>query len=162
MNHFPTLSSPSPTQVHCPSFTPEERALIDEEVQSLLAKSAIHPVDPSTPGQVAHIFVVPKKDGGLRPVINLKPFNKSCLTPPHFRMEGVPDVIRLLNLGDWAASIDLKDAFFHVPICLEHCKLLRFFWDGVLYEFLVLPFGLATAPFVFTKLTYRWRRFSGP
>ena len=32
--------------------------------------------------------------------------------------------------------------------------MLRFFWDGVWYEFLVLPFGLATAPFVFTKLTY--------
>ena len=101
-------------------------ALIDEEVQSLLSKEAIHPVDPSTPGQVAHIFVVPKKDGGMRPVINLKPFNKSCLDPPHFRMEGVPDVIRLLNPGDWAASIDLKDAFFHIPICREHCKLLRF------------------------------------
>ena len=153
MTRFPTLSSPSPSQVHSPSFTPEERALIDEEVVSLLAKGAIHPVDPSTEGQVAHIFVVPKKDGGLRPVINLKPFNKACLDPPHFKMEGVPDVIRLLNPGDWAASIDLKDAFFHVPICREHCKLLRFFWDGVLYEFLVLPFGLATAPFVFTKLT---------
>ena len=35
---------------------------------------------------------------------------------------------------------------------LQH--LLRFFWDGVWYEFLVLPFGLGTAPFVFTKLTY--------
>ena len=99
------------------------------------------------------VFLEKEKDGGMRPIINLKPFNKTFLDPPHFRMEGIPDVIRLLNPGDWAATIDLKDAFFHVPIFSDHCKLLRFFWDGVLYEFLVLPFGLVTATFVFTKLT---------
>ena len=132
MSHFPPLSTPSPNQVRCPNFTLEERQLIDEEVQSLLQKGAIHKADPRTPGQVTHLFLVPKKDGGMRPIINLKPFNKTFLDPPHFRMEGIPDVIRLLNPGYWAATIDLKDAFFHVAIFSDHCKLLRFFWDGVL------------------------------
>ena len=68
---------------------------------------------------------MPKKDGGMRPVINLKPFNKSCLDPPHFHMEGVPVVVRLLIPGDWVAFINLKDAFFHIRIFLELCKLLR-------------------------------------
>ena len=65
-------------------------------------------------------------------------------------MEGIPDVIRL---EDWPVSIDLKDAFFHIPILKTHCKFLRFFWRGKLYQFLVLPFGLCTAPFIFTKIT---------
>ena len=153
MTSTPRLSTPRPSQVFSPVFSDEEAAVIREEVQSLLAKAAVRPADPSSPGQVTHLFVVPKKDGGMRPIINLKPFNKTFLDPPHFKMEGPKDVIRLLRPGDWAASIDLKDAYFHVPIFREHCKMLRFFWDGILYEFLVLPFGLATAPYVFTKLS---------
>ena len=55
--------------------------------------------------------------------------------------------------GDFGASIDLKDAYFHLRIHPSQRKFLRFIWRGKLYEFLVLPFGLCTAPFIFTKLT---------
>ena len=49
-------------------------------------------------------------------------------------------------------SIDLKDAYFLIPIHNTHKKYLRFQYNSVLYEFNCLPFGLCTAPFVFTKL----------
>ena len=54
-------------------------------------------------------------------------------------------------------SLDLKDAYLHVPIILQHRKFLRFALrdhQGILriYQWGVLPFGLATAPRVFTKL----------
>ena len=50
------------------------------------------------------------------------------------------------------ASIDLKDAYFTVPIAKEHRKFLRFIWQDRVYEFTCLPFGLACAPRVFTKV----------
>lgn len=50
------------------------------------------------------------------------------------------------------ASLDLKDAYFLVAIHSTYKKFLRFRWQGKLYEFNVLPFGLSTAPFVFTKI----------
>ena len=50
------------------------------------------------------------------------------------------------------ASIDLKDAFFLVPVHESSRIYLRFLWGSKLFEFTCLPFGLCTAPYVFTKL----------
>ena len=68
-------------------------------------------------------------------------------------MDTTKDVANLLQPGDWAATIDLKDAYFHVPIGKRSRKFLRFGWRGRWYEFPVLPFGLSPAPLVFTRLT---------
>ena len=58
----------------------------------------------------------------------------------------------LLREGDWMASIDLKDAYLSVTIWEDHRKYLRFQWRDNLYELQSLPFGLSSAPRVFTKL----------
>ena len=50
------------------------------------------------------------------------------------------------------ASIDLKDTYFSVIMAQQVRKLLRFSWQGQIYEFQCLPFGLSSAPRVFTKL----------
>jgi len=50
------------------------------------------------------------------------------------------------------AKIDLKDAYFLVPIHPAHQKFLQFQWMGITYQFCCLPFGLSYAPRTFTKL----------
>ncbi len=100
---------------------------------------------------VSTLFAVPKKDGGTRPVINLKEVNQ-FLNYRHFKMEGIHLLRDLLQPQDWLGKIDLKDAYFAVPIWQNHQKFLRFLWKGSLMEFACLPFGLASAPRVFTKL----------
>ena len=50
------------------------------------------------------------------------------------------------------AKLDLKDAYFTVPINQEHQKFLRFVVDQVRYQFTCLPFGLSCAPWAFTKV----------
>lgn len=50
------------------------------------------------------------------------------------------------------STIDLKDAYYLVSVDKAHRKYLRSSFNGVLYEFTCLPFGLATAPRVFTKI----------
>ena len=47
--------------------------------------------------------------------------------------------------GDFALSIDLHDAYLHVPIVKHHQGFLCFVWHNVPYQWKVLPFGLATA-----------------
>lgn len=44
---------------------------------------------------------------------------------------------------DW--SIDLRRAIFHVAIHPNHKHFLRFAFEGVAYEYPVLPFGLSLA-----------------
>lgn len=50
------------------------------------------------------------------------------------------------------ASVDLLDAFLLVPVHVSCRKFLRFVFEGRLYQFKVMPFDLATAPYVFTKI----------
>lgn len=50
------------------------------------------------------------------------------------------------------ATLDLEDAYLLVPIFEGHRKFLRFQWRNKTYEFTALPFGLSTAPYIFTKI----------
>ena len=64
-------------------------------------------------------------------------------------MEGVYTLKQILNPGDWLAKVDLKDAFFVIPIHVAHRKYLRFMFQRKVYEFNCLPFGLSSAPCFF-------------
>ncbi len=128
----------------------QECESIDEEVTKLMQKAAVRQVE-ATEGQfLSRVFLVPKKDGSQRPVVNLKPLN-CFIKPQHFKMEGTRMVKDLLTQGDWMVSVDLKDAYLSVPVAEEHRKFLRFEWNQRIYEFQCLPFGLSSAPRVFTK-----------
>ena len=72
---------------------------------------------------------------------------------PSFKMPTLKNVWQLIQQGDFAFSIDLQDAYLHVPIVKHHRHFLHFVWCNVPYQWKVLPFGLATAPRVFTSLT---------
>ncbi|KAL0192436.1 hypothetical protein M9458_010732, partial [Cirrhinus mrigala] len=52
--------------------------------------------------------------------------------------------------GDWFLSLGLKDAYFHIQIAPHHRRFLRFAFEGVAYQYTVLPF-LSLAPRTFTK-----------
>ena len=85
-------------------------------------------------------------------MINLKNLNQ-FLTYEHFKMEGVHMLRDLLKKkGDFMVKLDLKDAYFTVPIWVKHQKFLRFIWKENLFEFACLPFGLASALRVFAKI----------
>ena len=57
------------------------------------------------------IFTGDKKEGNKRIILNLKKFNK-FVNYKHFKMESINNVINLVKLNVYMASIDLKDAFF--------------------------------------------------
>lgn len=131
------------------STTPSPPLL--EEISSLLHKDAIEQVtDPSTPGFHSRYFPVPKKDGGLRPILDLRDLNL-YISPRKFRMASLDTIIPLLQWGDWFVVIDLKDAYFHISIAPSHRRFLLFGIQHNIYQFKSLPFGLSTAPRVFTK-----------
>ena len=54
--------------------------------------------------------------------------------------------------GEWVSSIDLSDAYLHIPIHPNSRKYLRFCYKAQVFQFTSLPFGLATAPQVFTMI----------
>ncbi|XP_063784392.1 uncharacterized protein LOC134933255 [Pseudophryne corroboree] len=67
-------------------------------------------------------------------------------------MESLRAVIASLEGGDLMVSLDIKDAYLHVPIYPPHQAYLRFAVQDCHYQFQTLPFGLSTAPRIFTKV----------
>ena len=70
----------------------------------------------------------------------------------HFKLESLDQLRYILKPNDWMTKLDLKDAYHTIPINERHRRYLRFQWKGKFFEFTCLPFGLSSAPFVFTKL----------
>ena len=150
-----------PSQICTPRklvFPKAEADCLSAEIESLLQKDAISPICPpfdettSEHGFVSQLFAVPKKDGGIRPVVNLKALNSHVQQVP-FKMEGIHILKDILRPGDWMTKIDLKDAYFSIPVSSHDRKFLRFRWQGKMYQFNCLPFGLSSAPWIFTKAT---------
>lgn len=125
--------------------------IIDQCVSQLLSAEFISPCEFCENQFVSPIFTVPKPNGTHRFILNLKELNKFIKTD-HFKMEDYRTALRLLNRNDFMATIDIKDAYFLIRINKPDRKKLRFRWKSQLYEFNVLPFGLCTAPLVFTKI----------
>ena len=67
-------------------------------------------------------------------------------------MDTLASAISMMTSQSFMASVDLKDAFYSVPISSSHQKYLKFMWDGQLYKFVCFPNGLACCPHMFTKL----------
>ena len=100
---------------------------------------------------ISKVFLVPKKTGDFRSVINLKPLNQ-FVEKIHFKMENIHMALNCISPGDFMVSVDLKDAYFSVPIFQPHRRYLRFLWNFKRYEFTCLPFSYSLAPRVFTKI----------
>ena len=91
-------------------------AQFPEAIDGLLAKQAVERVqDPSSPGFYRRLFLVQKKNGKWRPVIDLKDLTL-FLSKPTFKMETTALIKSSFQPGHWGVSLDLSDAFFHVPI----------------------------------------------
>ncbi len=62
---------------------------------------------------------MPKRDGGLRTILDLRPINRALGKRP-FRMLTLKQILAQIRPGDWFASVDLKDAYFHIQIAPHH------------------------------------------
>ena len=100
---------------------------------------------------VSRIFTVPKSDGSRRLILDLKNLN-SFLTTPKFKMSNHNVLRKVLPHGSYMAKIDIKDAYLHLPIAYRLQKFLSFVHNHKVYAFQALPFGLAIAPYIFTRI----------
>ena len=152
----PFKDSPPPlsrTPVSFPTYragSPRAQAL-RQEVEAMLAKGALEIARDPGPGFYSRLFLVEKASGGWRPVIDLSHLN-DFVQLTSFKMETVASVLLSVRERDFLASLDLKDAYFQIPIHRSSRKLLRSMSEGTVYQFQALCFGLSTAPQVFTRV----------
>ncbi len=139
--------------IHSTTVRAADAPILRAEIAVLLAKDAIEPVPPADmrSGFYSPYFIVPKKSGGLRPILDLRVLNRALHRLP-FKMLTPKRIFGCVRPQDWFAAIDLKDAYFHVSILPRHRPFLRFAFEGRAYQYKVLPFGLSLSPRVFTKV----------
>lgn len=119
--------------------------------RTLLRKGAIEPVDSRADQFLSSFFLIDKPSGDKRFILKLRDLN-TYLSPPHFKLEDWRTIICLMLPGSQMATLDLEDAYLLIPIDEQHRKYLRFQWRHTTYEYTALPFGLSTAPYIFTKI----------
>ena len=115
---------------------PQQALVMEQEVNTLLRKEAIEVVPPldRESGFYSRYFIVPKKDGGLRLILDLRQLNLSVMSLK-FKMLTVKQVVAQIRSEDWFVTIDLKDAYFHISILPQHRKFLRFAFGGKTYQY---------------------------
>ena len=92
------------------------------------------------------IFTRTKKDGNYRMTLNLKTFDESFKFK-HCKLESIEDALDLIAEGCYIGSVDLKDAYYSIPIHENYQKYLKLY-----YQYIVLPNGFSPAVRVFTKV----------
>ena len=131
--------------------TRNSRQDLQQAVNALLSKGAIERVlNEASLRFYSWLFLVPKKTGDLHPVIDLSALNRH-LVVPHFKMETQASARAAIRNQEWTISIDIRDAYLHVPMHIAFRKYLQFRVHRKTYQFTCLPFGLAMSPREFTK-----------
>ena len=149
---LPFLSKPN--LVRFPLILSEYKARQKDQalatcIQSLLSKNTIERVENvKSLGFYSRLFLVPKPHQRWRPAIDLSRLN-TFLHVEKFKMETPESIRTSLIPGEWVSSID---TYLHIPIHPNSRKYLRFCYKSQVFQFTSLPFGLATAPQVFTMI----------
>ena len=124
---------------------------MDEEIDKLLKKGVIEISKYEDDQFISNIFTRPKKDGGYRMILDLSELNE-YISYNHFKMETFETARSLITSDCYMASLDLRDAYYSVPIAKCDRKYLKFYWNNTLYNFTALPNGLSSGPRLFTKI----------
>ena len=122
--------------VRFPTYRPDSeraRALL-AEIDAMITKGVLETVSDPDPGFYSHLFLVEIYSSGWRPVIDLSPLNEFVQQTP-FRMETPNSVLLTVRKNDFLASIDLKDAYFQIPVHPSSRRLLRFVSNDTVYQF---------------------------
>lgn len=144
--------------------TEEEAEFVSAEVASLLQCGAVRDVT-DAPDREKHVIaaltVAVNREGKRRLCWNGRPVNPYMPTQK-FKLEHAEVAAGLMRPGDFMFTIDMKAGYHQVPVKPWFRRLLCFAWEGRVYSWQVMPFGLSTAPRAYSKITRelvkRWRR----
>lgn len=122
-------------------------SLLDLYIAELLRLRAMTPVPRSEEGKsmCSPLFLVRKASGKWRPDLDLKNLS-SFLKQQLFHMEFLKIITAVIQRNDWMISIDLENAYFHIPVAKNHQHYLRFHFKGSHFEFRCLPFWPLFSP----------------
>lgn len=140
-------------------FTGAERAQISKMLKAGIIQPALNNRSPL----VSTFFLVDRPNKKYRPITNFSQLSR-LVKPPAFRL---PNIFQLADRtvvkkgAIWFTSIDVKQAFYNIPVHPKSKFVTTFRVGEDLYFYNVLPFGIGIALFVcqtFTRDSFTIRR----
>ena len=160
---IPFIRLPDPVCYRNHRSAIEHADFVQEAIQELVDLACVTQC-PKCPVVCSPLSVVVNAHGKKRLVLDLRYVNQFILLTK-FKYEGLNVIPQIFSKGDYFFTFDLKSGYHHVDIHEDCWPYLGFSWGSGpntrWYAFKVLPFGLASACYVFTKLlrplVKRWR-----
>ena len=163
---IPFISTPCRALFYNNKSALENASFVESAISELVGNHLVIEV-PFVPHVVNPLSVSIQSSGKKRLILDLRHVNQS-IWKQKFKCEDWRVLLSYVNKGDFLFSFDLKSGYHHFDIFPDHQTFLGFSWvfSGTVkyFCFTVLPFGLSSAPYIFTKclrpLVKFWR-FNG-
>lgn len=120
---------------------------VKEIIKTLLEKGIIRT---SSSHIASPVFVVPKRNGELRLVIDYRRLNLITLQDQH-PIHNITEQSLSLKGFKFFSQIDLNRGYYQIEVQPEDIPKTSFIMPFGQYEFLFMPFGLTNAPRTFQR-----------
>ena len=115
-------------------FSDQEKATIDAQIAEFLSKGIVSYSEPQV-GQILSPIFLRRKSHALN----------DSVVYDHFKLDTLEATLPLITPGCYMTTLDLKDAYYSIPIAQEQQHFFTFTWKGILYQFLCLSMGLTSS-----------------
>ena len=152
---IPFITTPPSVHLKNNGSASEHSDFVNDAILELLQDNRIEEL--TTPPEIINPLAVSVQSSGKkRLILDLRHINLHVFKQK-FKCEGLHTIRDIFSEDYFVFSFDLKSGYHHVDIFPDHRKFLAFSWhfgtNCVRYfQFSVLPFGLSSPPFIFTKL----------
>lgn len=100
------------------------------------------------------IVLVPKKDQSTRMCIDFRKLNKISKFDA-YPMPRIDDLLEKVSKAHYISNLYFSKGYYQIPLSRQSRDKTAFITPFGLYEFIVIPFGFASAPATFMRLMDR-------
>ena len=123
-----------------------QRKIIDKAIDDMLAANIIHPS--RSPWHFP--IVVDKKNGSKRFCTDFRKLN-NITKQSSWPLPVIDDMPASLGEAKYFTTLDLKSGYWQIPLDDQDKEKTAFCCHRGLYEYNVMPFGLANSPGIFSR-----------
>ena len=121
---------------------------VNKEIEKMLEMGIIRP---STSPWAAPVVIVPKPDGTIRLCVDYRKLNHVTKMDA-YPIPSMERMIEKIASAKYISTIDLTKGYWQIPLETSTIEKSAFITSRGLYEFLVMPFGMKTAPATFQRM----------
>jgi transposase InsO family protein len=121
---------------------------VNKEIQKMLALGIIRP---STSAWASPVVIVPKSDGSIRFCVDYRKLN-DVTKMDAYPIPSMERMIEKIAGAKFITTLDLTKGYWQIPLEDSTIEKSAFIAGGNLYEFVVMPFGMKTAPASFQRM----------